>query len=279
MVGAASRIPGPCSCQPGTRRADVPSAPSSDGCRRLARIRRLARRLRHGTILVAPTLPRSECLLDPNAIREGFNQAAGCYDAHAALEQEVCARLLERCSYQRRPPRRILDLGCGTGEGSRELKRRFRRAQVMGLDSSPAMLAQLRRRSSLLKPLQPVCGDMSRLPFAARSMDLLFSSMANHWSPDPASLYDEYRRVLRPEGMLLFATLGPGTLAELFEAWAAVGGAPALAPFPDLMVIGDALMAAGFGEPVMDTERITVRYRSLDALVQELECTLSLIHI
>ena len=212
-------------------------------------------------------------MLDPNAIREGFNQAAGCYDAHAALEQEVCARLLERCSYQRRPPRRILDLGCGTGEGSRELKRRFRRAQVMGLDSSPAMLAQLRRRSSLLKPLQPVCGDMSRLPFAARSMDLLFSSMANHWSPDPASLYDEYRRVLRPEGMLLFATLGPGTLAELFEAWAAVGGAPALAPFPDLMVIGDALMAAGFGEPVMDTERITVRYRSLDALVQELECT------
>jgi malonyl-CoA O-methyltransferase len=212
-------------------------------------------------------------LLDPVVIREGFNQAAGCYDQHAALEQEVCARLLERCSFQRRPPQRILDLGCGTGEGSRALKRKFRQAQVIGVDNAPAMLAKLRRRSSLLRPLRPVCGDMSQLPFAAGSMDLLFSSMASHWSPDPAALYSEYRRVLRPDGMLLFATLGPGTLAELYESWAVVGGAAALAPFPDLMVIGDALMAAGFGEPVMDMERITVRYRSLDALARELECT------
>ena len=212
-------------------------------------------------------------MLEPSAIRETFNQVADCYDRHAALEQEVSARLLERCSFQRRPPQRILDLGCGTGEGSRELKRRFRQAQVIGLDSATAMLAKLRRRSSLLRPLRPVCGDISRLPFAANSMDLLFSNMSSHWSADPAILFNEYRRVLRPDGMLLFATLGPGTLAELYDAWAAVDGAAALAPFPDLMEIGDALMAAGFGEPVMDMERITVRYPSLDALVRELECT------
>ena len=212
-------------------------------------------------------------MLEPSTIREAFNQAAGCYDAHAALEQEVCARLLERCSFQRRPPQRILDLGCGTGQGSRALKRQFRQAQAIGLDSATAMLARLRRRSSLLKPLRPVCGDISRLPFADGSMDLLFSSMANHWSADPAAVFNEYRRVLRPDGMLLFATLGPGTLAELYDAWAAVGAVAALAPFPDLMVIGDALMAAGFGEPVMDMERITVRYPDLDALVRELECT------
>jgi len=206
-------------------------------------------------------------------IRETFNRVADCYDRHAALEQEVCRRLLERCEFLRRPPQRILDLGCGTGAGSQALKRKFRQAQVIGLDIAPAMLARLRRRSSLLRPLRPVCADLARLPFARASMDLLFANMAMHWSPGLPALFDECRRVLRPDGMLLFATLGPGSLAELGEAWAEAGAAASVAPLPDLMEVGDALMAAGFREPVMDMERMTLQYPSFAALARELECT------
>jgi malonyl-CoA O-methyltransferase len=212
-------------------------------------------------------------LADPLAIREGFNRVADRYDRHAALEQEVCARLLERCQFLRHPPQRILDLGCGTGAGSRALKKQFRRAQVIGLDSAQAMLSEFKRRSSLLSPIRPVCADVRGLPFAAQSLDLLFSSLVNHWVLDLRSLFDEYRRVLRPDGMLLFATFGPGTLAELHEGRAASDGAAAFLPLPDLMVIGDALMAAGFGGPVMDMETITVTYRSQEAMVRELEST------
>jgi malonyl-CoA O-methyltransferase len=212
-------------------------------------------------------------LLDPSTVRRAFNRVADHYDRHAALEQEVGRRLLERSDFQRRPPQRILDLGCGTGVGSLALKQKFRRAQVIGLDFAPAMLQRLRRRSTLLKPLRPVCGDIAWLPFARHSFDLLFSNLANYWSPAPGQLFDEWRRVLRPDGLLLFATLGPATLAELGEAWAAVDASVALAALPDLMEIGDALMAAGFREPVMDTERITVRYPSFDALIEELEWT------
>jgi len=206
-------------------------------------------------------------------VRETFNRIADCYDRHAALEQEVRSRLLERCQFQRRPPERILDLGCGTGSGGEALKRQHRRAQVLGLDTAPAMLCRVRRRSTLLRPLRPVCGDIARLPFAQASLDLVFSNMALHWASNLGAVFDECRRVLRPDGMLLFAALGQGSLAGLADAWAEAGAAASLAPLPDLMQVGDALMAAGFREPVMDTERITVQYSGLDALVRELECT------
>lgn len=210
---------------------------------------------------------------EPRTIREAFDRSAGSYDRHAALEQEVCRRLLERCEFQRQPPGRILDLGCGTGQGSEALKRKYRQSQVIGLDFSLPMLALFRRRSSLLRRLRPVCGDLAMLPFARGSMDLLFSNLALHWSLDSAVLFDEFRRVLRPDGLLLFATLGPGSLAELRKAWAGVDGSSVAWPLPDLMEVGDALVAAGFREPVMDMERITLHYPSLEALARELEAT------
>ena len=212
-------------------------------------------------------------MADSYANREIFDRMTERYERHAALEQEVCRRLLQRCDFHRLPPKRILDLGCGPGQGSEALKRRFRHAQVIGLDFAPAMLGLLRRRSRLRRPLLAVCGDVSRLPFARSSMDMLFSSLAQQWSPDLSALFDEYRYVLRPDGMLLFATLGPGSLADLAEAWAALDASVSLVPLPDLLEVGNALMAAGFREPVMDMERITVDYPSLRALAQELDAT------
>ena len=210
---------------------------------------------------------------DPRTIRDAFDRAAGNYDRHAALEQEVCRRLLERCEFQRQAPARILDLGCGSGQGSEALKRKYRKSLVIGLDFSLPMLALLRRRSSLLRPLRAVCGDIAKLPLARGSMDLLFSNLAHHWCEPSAAVFDELRRVLRPEGLLLFSALGPGSLVELREAWAEADGPVDARPLPDLIEIGDALVAAGFREPVMDMERITLHYPSLEALALELEST------
>jgi malonyl-CoA O-methyltransferase len=210
---------------------------------------------------------------DPRAARERFENLAGRYDRHAALEQEVSRRLLERCAFSRLQPTRVLDLGCGTGAAAAALKRRYRRAQVIGVDASPAMLAGLRRRSSLLRPLRGVCGDVAALPFPRGSADLLFANLVNFWSPQPAALFDEYRRVLRPDGMLLFTTLGPGTFWQLREAWASVDREVTLPAFADILGVGDALMAAGFREPVMDMEVITLQYPRFEAMAEELEAT------
>jgi len=218
-------------------------------------------------------LSRNQPLPNFQIIREHFDRAADRYDRHAAIEQEVCRRLLERCEYHRRSPEVTLDLGCGTGQGSEAIKGRFRRAQVIGVDASTAMLGKARRRSTLFRPLRMVCADMGRLPLAAYSADMIFSSLALHFCANPTALFDEFRRVLRPDGMLLFAALGPGSMTELCGACAEAGVAASLQPLPDLMEIGDALLAAGFTEPVMDMERITVSYRNLDALAEELAAT------
>lgn len=212
-------------------------------------------------------------MLDTGSVRETFNRVAARYDRHAALEQEVGVRLLERCAHSRREPRCILDLGCGTGKASVALKKKFRRARVIGVDSAAGMLAQVRRRASLLRPVSAVCADLSALPFARSSADLLFSNLAAHWYPNPAVLFGEFRRILQPGGMLLFSTLGPATLREVREASARLIDGRRIPEFPDLMEVGDGLVAGGFSEPVMDMEIITVQYPSLEALTLELDST------
>jgi len=206
-------------------------------------------------------------------VRDVFERIADRYERHAALEQEVCSRLLERTAFNKRPPLQILDLGCGTGAGCAQLKRTFRKAQVVGLDTSLAMLSQVRGRSSMLRPLKAVCGDIGALPFAARSVDMVFSNLASYWCPEPMTMFAEFRRILRPEGMLLFSTFGPATMNELGEAWSGVDKEVEVPVFPDLLEIGNALMAAGFSEPVMDREMITLSYPQLDAMFDELEAT------
>ena len=210
---------------------------------------------------------------DLRQIIDTFERIAGQYDQHAALEQEVCRRLLERTTFNRRAPGQILDLGCGTGQGSAELKRTFRKARVIALDSSRAMLAQLRRRSTMLRPLKAVCADIEALPFASRSADLVFSNLASIWCKDPMAMFSEFRRVLKPDGMLLFSTLAPGTFRELDKAWSGTDPTIEFPEFADLLEIGDALMSAGFREPVMDTDKIVVKYSRLGTLLDELEAT------
>jgi malonyl-CoA O-methyltransferase len=206
-------------------------------------------------------------------IRKSFDRIADRYDAHAALEQEVCNRLIERTEFRRHDPVRILDLGCATGSGTAALKKRFRKAQVIGLDASEAMLSYTRHRSSLLKPIRPVCADLSALPFSERSADLVFSNLASYWCPEPMAMFSEIRRVMQPDGMFLFSTLGPASLLELRDAWAVVDQRVEVPVFADLLEIGDALMAAGFSAPVMDLEKLTLSYPTLDAMLDELEAT------
>ncbi len=212
-------------------------------------------------------------LPNPRALRRTFDRLADLYDGHAALEQEVASRLLQRLEFHRLAPQRIVDLGCGTGQPSASLKSRFRTAPVIGLDSSRTMLAQMRRRSGLLRPLRAVCADFSALPLADQSSELLYSNLALQWCPDLVSLFAEFRRILIPGGMLLFSSFGPDSLGELRAAWAGADETAHTTEFTDMLEVGDALMAAGFQEPVMDTEHITLTYPDIDALICELQAT------
>lgn len=211
--------------------------------------------------------------LDKDAIRSSFDRAASSYDHYAVLQREIESRLLERIEFQRHEPAVILDLGCGTGSASRTLAKQYPQAGVIALDWAPAMLAQA--GDGLTEHthggLNRLCADMHAMPLAARSTDLIFSSLALQWSYDIPAVFREFRRIMKADAMLVFTCFGPDTLHELKQAWRAVDDLPHVNDYPDMHDIGDELLAAGFREPVMDAERLTLEYPDVMSLMRELK--------
>jgi malonyl-CoA O-methyltransferase len=180
------------------------------------------------------------------------------------MEAEVGARMLGRLDYVKLAPRRILDAGSGPGREAKALTRRYPKAQLLALDFALPVLRGARRRFFEKKLL--VCGDIVQLPLADGSIDLLWSNMALHWAADPAAALREFERVLAPQGLLMFSTLGPDTLKELRAA----AGAARVHAFVDMHDVGDMLVAAGFAAPVIDMEMLEITYPDGGTLLQDL---------
>ncbi|HEX6929127.1 MAG TPA: methyltransferase domain-containing protein, partial [Gammaproteobacteria bacterium] len=139
------------------------------------------------------------------------------------------------------------------------------------LDIAPGMLAEARRHKPWFRKLATVEGDLSSMPLADDSVDLVFSSLALQWLNDPDAAFTEFRRVLRGGGLIVFSTFGPDTLKELRTAWSLVDGFTHVNRFLDLHDIGDALVRTGFTEVVMDVEHFTLTYDRAVGLLRDLK--------
>jgi malonyl-CoA O-methyltransferase len=199
------------------------------------------------------------------------------------LRREIAARMHERLSLVKIVPQRVLDAGCGTGPDLGTLQKTYPAAQIIGMDASRAMLAEartpapaMRSLNQMLSRLMPakagvdlLCGDFGSLPFGPNSLDLVWSNLALHWHPQPDRVFAEWRRVLRVDGLLMFSNFGPDTFKELRAAFAELDESPHTLPFVDMHDFGDQLVEAGFSTPVMDAERITVTYGTVEALLAD----------
>ncbi|MDX2457354.1 MAG: methyltransferase domain-containing protein, partial [Gammaproteobacteria bacterium] len=126
----------------------------------------------------------SQYRIDKQLVRRAFDKAADTYDAVAALQNEIGDRLLERLDYIRLQPRRILDLGAGTGLFSAALLKRYRKADVIALDIAGRMLQRAQARGGWFRKPQCVCADAETLPFADDSVDFIFSNLMLQWCTD-----------------------------------------------------------------------------------------------
>jgi malonyl-CoA O-methyltransferase len=216
--------------------------------------------------------PARARLFDLRQLRRSFGRAAPNYSAIAVLQREVETRLLEQLDYlENKIPARILDLGCGPGLSSATIKKRWPKSEVIAVDIALPMLREVPRHTRFWRPVKRVCADAGRLPFADQTADLIFSSLCLQWVDDLPGALDEFRRVLRPGGLLLFATFGPDTLSELRDAFLQAGERnPPLSPLAMIQQVGDGLIGAGFRDPVLDSDRFTLTYAEPMTLLREL---------
>jgi malonyl-CoA O-methyltransferase len=203
-------------------------------------------------------------MIDQSRIRHTFARAAAHFDSNDFLHQEVRERLLERLLAIVAEPAWIVDLGAGTGGATPGLTSRFPTARILSVDSSPAMLAA--GQATQLR----VCADAAGLPLAEGSVDLVISNLMLHHCPDPTAVLTEARRVLSDQGLLLLTTFGRRSLTELGRAWATADRFTHIAPFFDMLDLGNLFAATGFAEPVLDSQTLTVTYDSLGRMMRDL---------
>ncbi|MDX8385101.1 MAG: malonyl-ACP O-methyltransferase BioC [Gallionella sp.] len=219
----------------------------------------------------------NEFEIDKRAMRNAFSKAATQYDASAVLQREVCIRMLEKLDLVKIKPTDILDIGSGTGWGTRQLGERFKEADIIELDIAIGMLLAARGTSSWWQKLFTgskqhfLCADTEALPLAPQSMDMVWSNLALQWCNDLPATFAEINRTIKNDGLLMFSTFGPDTLKELRIAFDGVDGYNHVNRFADMHDIGDMLVGAGFADPVMEMEKITLTYSDVKAVMRDLK--------
>lgn len=151
-------------------------------------------------------------------IARSFAAAAATYDAAAHLQRRVAQQLADEIP-EFDGHEHVLDLGCGTGFVTQALLQRGCAPRVTLVDLAEPMVAFAKKK---LPEVTGLVADAEALPFTAASLDGVYSSLALQWCPDLTRVGKEVERCLRPGGSFMFTTLGPATLHELKQAWAAV---------------------------------------------------------
>ncbi len=223
----------------------------------------------------------SEYRIDKRMLRKAADRSAQTYGQHAHVFDEIANRLLERLDLLNLAPTRILDLGSGTGRHLEALRQRYPKSIIVGADFSAVALRAASKtgwREWWQRYRQPqcslVCMDAGeRWPFADGAFDLVISNMVLPWVSETDLLAAELERVLATGGTFFTSTAGPDTLIELRQAWESVDTSVHVNAFLDMHDLGDMFARAGLADPVMDTERIEVRYKDVETLLFELEST------
>ncbi len=195
-------------------------------------------------------------------------RAAAGFAAHDFLVRRVADEFADRLMAVNRDFPLALDLGSHRGMLAETGLPAGKIGNIVATDLSPAMIA----RGKGIR----AAADEERLPFRDGSFDLIASALSLHWTNDLPGALIQIRRALVPDGLFLGAIFGGDTLTELRQSLGAAeielegGLSPRVSPFVELRDMGSLLQRAGFALPVVDADRVTVRYPNALKLMTEL---------
>ena len=186
----------------------------------------------------------------------------------AWLHEEVARRMAERLPLIRQQPGRVLDWWGEAGGAGELLAQQYRGARRLMVEPSPG-LAPSRWRRLLPWPSRVETVAEAAVP-AQAPVQLVWANMVLHWIDDLPALLARWHAAMAVDGFLMVSCFGPDTLRELRAVYQACGWGPAASALVDMHDVGDALVQAGFADPVMDMEVLQLNWPSAAALRAEL---------
>jgi NADH dehydrogenase [ubiquinone] 1 alpha subcomplex assembly factor 5 len=208
-------------------------------------------------------------IFDRALVRSRRGRAASGFADHAFLLDRAVDDLFERLAFIQRDFRDVAVVGAHDGRIGRRFRAAFPDANVIEVEHAPEWLAACDGPS--------VLGDEEALPFEAQSLDCIIAPLTLQFTNDLPGVLWQFQNALKPDGLMLGAVLGGGTLEELAEAMALAeeevrgGMSPRVAPRIDVRDLGGLLQRAGFALPVTDSDVVTVTYATLFDLMRELK--------
>ncbi len=212
--------------------------------------------------------------LDAVAVNAALRRLVRAPDA-PWLHTEVARRMAEKLQIILLQPELVLDWWGFLGAGKSALEQAYPKAQrwVVEPDTTWAQRSRVAARRPWWSPNRwsgggvEVIEQTQDIPPGA---DLIWANMMLHAVVDPPALFERWQQLLRVEGFVMFSCLGPGTLRELRTLYSRLGWPAPTPGFIDMHDLGDMLVQAGFADPVMDQETLTLQWDNPTALLEEL---------
>lgn len=226
-----------------------------------------------------PALP--PCAPSPEALQRQARRLAKL-DGAPWLNQEVARRLDAKLDPVKLHPRSWIDWSAFLGGGGELVQARYPHARRWVVEPTPALqarshavLAQQAPRSWKTlwrrEPLQVhLAGELAQAPWQPDGVQMLWANMSLHTHADLPALMAQWHRQLAVDGFLMCSGLGPDTARELRAVYRALGWPLPTIDFVDMHDLGDELVKAGFADPVMDMERLTLTWADPQAMLDEI---------
>ncbi len=211
----------------------------------------------------------------PSALQAHLRRA-GAATAAPWLHAEIARRMAQRLGVVKAQPAVVLDWWSALGGGAAALRAEYPRARIEAVEPTAELAARsahaARRPWWSLRRWREGESAVWRedaLPRGPRAQ-LLWSNLMLHWAPEPATLFARWQDALAVDGFVMFSCFGPDTLRALHALYRSLGWAPPGQAFIDMHDLGDAMLRAGFADPVMDMEPLTLTWADAPAALAEL---------